>query len=137
MLQTAHGRLVGTAPRMLVAAFTILMVAALLGSLLAALQLYSEGRTPPPWSLAALHGLLAVAGLCCLALAVRGPPRGLDQGTASFGIIAAALIALAALIGVGLLVARVFKKRITGIVIGVHATFAVSGFVILAAYIFA
>jgi hypothetical protein len=91
----------------------------------------------PSWPLAALHGLLAIGGLCCLALALGGPPRGLDQGTASFGIIATAMITLAALVGAGLLAARVLKRRIAGIMIGIHAALAVSGFVILTAYVFA
>ena len=47
------------------------------------------------------------------------------------------MIALAALVGAGLLAARVLKRRIAGIMIGIHATLAVSGFVILAAYVFA
>ena len=121
---------------MLVAAFVILTVVVMLGSVLAVLHLRIEGHTAPPWPLAALHGLLAIVGLCCLALALRGPPRGLDQGTASFGTIAAALITMAALVGVGLLAAHVFKRRIAGIMVGVHATLAVSGFVVLAAYVF-
>jgi hypothetical protein len=90
---------------MLVAAFVILAVAVLLGSVLAALHLQTEGRAAAPWRLAALHGLL--------------------------------LITMAALVGGGLLAAHVFKRRIAGIMIGVHATLAVSGFVILAAYVFA
>jgi len=119
---------------MLIAAFVILGVAVLLGSGLAVLHLQTE-RSTPPWSLAALHGLLAVGGLSCLALALRGPPRGLEYGVASFGIIAASLITLAALIGVALLATRIFKTRIAGIMIGIHATLAVGGFVILAAYV--
>ena len=91
----------------------------------------------PPWPLGALHGILALAGLGCLALALRGPPRGLQQGTASFGIIAAVLFVLAALLGARLLAARIFKKPIGGGTIAIHATLAVSGFVILAAYVFA
>jgi hypothetical protein len=119
---------------MLIAAFVILGVAVLLGSMLAVLHLQMESSTPP-WSLAALHGLLAVGGLSCLAFTLRGPPRGLDKGVASFGIIAASLIALAALIGVSLLATRIFKTRIVKTMIGIHATLAVGGFVILAAYV--
>jgi hypothetical protein len=118
----------------LIAAVGILAVAVLLGSVLAVLHLQTEDSTPP-WSLAVLHGLLAIGGLGCLALALRRPPRGLDQGVASFGVIAAVLITLAALIGVGLLAARIVKTRIAGIIIGIHATLAVCGFVILAAYV--
>ncbi len=123
---------------MLIAAFLILACAVLLGSVLAVLHLrMTPTAMPPQWPLAALHGTLAVVGLCCLVLALRGSPQGLDRGTASFGIIAAVLLALAALLGAWFLAARVFKKRIGGGTIGIHATLAVSGFVILAAYIFA
>ena len=119
---------------MLIAAFVILAVAVLLGSVLAVLHLQTQGSTPP-WSLAALHGLLAIGGLSCLVLALRGPPRGLDKGVASFGITATLVITLAALVGVALLAKRIFKTRIAAIMIGIHATLAVSGFVILAAYV--
>ena len=122
---------------MLVAALIILAVAVLLGSALAVPHLRTPGAATPPWPLAALHGLLAIGGLGCLALALRGPPRGLDQGTASFGIIAMTLTTLAALVGAGLLAAHVFNRRIAGIMIGIHATLAVSGLAILAAYVFA
>jgi hypothetical protein len=123
---------------MLVTAFTILAVVVMLGSVLAVLRLRMNGAAPPPpWPLALLHGLLAIGGLCCLALALRGPPRGLDQGAGSFGTIAIALIMLAALVGAGLFIAHVRKRRIAGIVIGIHAALAVSGFAILAAYVFA
>ena len=120
---------------MLTTAFVILGIAVLLGSLLAVLYLRTEGAAAP-WPLAALHGLVAIGGLFCLALALRGPLRGVEQGTASFGIIAVTLIVSAALIGVGSLVAHLFKRRLPGILIGIHATLAVGGFAILAAYVF-
>ena len=119
---------------MLTTAFVILGIAVLLGSLLAVLYLRTEGAAAP-WPLAALHGLVAVGGLFCLALALRGPLRGVEQGTASFGIIAVTLIGSAALIGVGSLVTHLLKRRLPGILIGVHATLAVGGFAILAAYV--
>jgi hypothetical protein len=122
---------------MLVSAFIVLGIAGLIDSLLAILHLRTDEGATPPWWLSVLHGLLAIFGLCCLALALRGPTRGLDHGTASFGMVATVLIVLAALAGVGLFVARAFKKRITGVMIGVHATLAVSGFVVLLAYILA
>jgi hypothetical protein len=119
----------------LTAAFVILGIAVLLGCLLAVLYLRTEGAAAP-WPLAALHGLVAVGGLFCLALALRGPLRGVEQGTASFGIVAVTLIGSAALIGVGSLVTHLLKRRLPGILIGVHATLAVCGFAILAAYVF-
>ena len=60
---------------MLTAAFVILGIAVLLGCLLAVLYLRTEGAAAP-WPLAALHALVAVGGLFCLALALRGPLRG-------------------------------------------------------------
>ncbi|MFZ0527746.1 MAG: hypothetical protein WA776_20965 [Xanthobacteraceae bacterium] len=121
---------------MLTAAFIILTLAVALGAVLAVLHLRSNRSSAPPWPLGALHGILALAGLGCLALALRGPPRGVEQGTASFGLIAAVLFVLAALLGARLLAARIFKKPIGGGTIAIHATLAVSGFVILAAYAF-
>jgi hypothetical protein len=80
---------------MLIAAFIVLAAAALLGSALATLHLRTQNVAVVPWPLGLLHGLLGVGGLTCLGLALRGPPRGVDQGTASFGVMSAALIALA------------------------------------------
>jgi hypothetical protein len=120
---------------MLIAAFDILGIAVLAGAALAILYLRSAG-VAPPWWLAATHVVFALTGLGCLLLALRGPPRGLEQGTGSFGIIAAVLIALAALVGGRLLAARIKKKQPAGILVGIHATLAIAGFVILAAYVF-
>jgi hypothetical protein len=122
---------------MLLAAFIILGIAVLLGTTLAVLHLGGRTGAAPPWPLAAAHGLVGVGGLLCLVLALRGPPRGLDQGVASFGAIGATLIALAALAGGGILVTHRRKGRRAGGLIGVHATLAVSGFVVLAAYLLA
>jgi hypothetical protein len=119
---------------MLSAAFIIIAGAALLGTLLAVQHMRAAAA---PWQIAILHGLLGIGGLICLAWALRGPPRGLEQGTSSFGLISAMLIALAALIGGGIAVWRLRGRRLSGTLIGVHATLAIGGFVILAAYIFA
>jgi hypothetical protein len=119
---------------MLTAALTIVTVAVLLGSVLAVMHLRTDGAGAPPRTLAALHGFMAVAGLGCLVLALRGPPRGLAQGTAAFGMIAATLMAAAAVLGVGFVAARLRKRRLPGLLIGIHATLAVSGFVILTVY---
>jgi hypothetical protein len=121
---------------MLTAAFVILSIAVALGTVLAVPHLRANS-TPPPWPFGALHGPLALIGLACLALALRGSPRGLQQGTASFGVIATVLFVLAALLGAKLLAARIFKKRVGGGTVAIHATLAISGFVILAAYVFA
>ncbi len=121
---------------MLGTAFVILSVVVLLGSVLAHLHSQTGNRTEWHWPLATLHGLFAITGLGCLVLALVRSPRGLDQGNASFGIGAAALLALAALVGLTFLATQVLKGRHAGILIGIHATLAVSGFVVLAAYVF-
>jgi len=120
---------------MLMGSFGLLGSALLLGSLLAILHLRSEGAARRLWALGGLHGLLALGGLGCLLAALRGPARGMATGTASFGMISAGLIGLAALVGGGILVLRLLGRRLAGALIGVHATLAVCGFVILAAYI--
>ena len=112
---------------MLIAAFVVLGTAVLLGSALAILRVRTDGAAAPPWWFAGLHGIFAIAGLGCLLLALRGPPRGLATGTASFGLMAAVLTVLAALVGGGLLATHLFKRRLPGVVIGVHATLAPSG----------
>jgi hypothetical protein len=119
---------------MVLLAFVLLLIAAMLGTVLAALHLRTLPSRPPGPALGALHGLLGLAGLGVLLLALRGPPRGEALGVGNFGRIAAVLLAAALLAGVGVLVARLRYRRVPGLVIGVHATIAVSGVVILAAY---
>jgi hypothetical protein len=121
---------------MAIAAFIIVAMAVLSGSALGIMHLQTEGRTTPPWLLAALHGIFGIGGFGCLVLALSRPARGHDQTIGSFGMIATALIALTALLGVSFIATR-RKKPPAGILIGIHATLAVSGFVILAAYVFA
>lgn len=121
---------------MLNAAFIILAIAVLLGIGLALAHMRA-GPAMPPWPIGVLHGLLALAGVGCLAFALNGPPRGLDQGTASFGTISAALFVLAGLFGGGLLSARRRGQRLGTTLIGLHAMLAISGFVIFATYVLA
>jgi len=122
---------------MLSAAFAILATAVLLGGALAAPYLRGSTTRAAPRPLAALHGLLAIAGLCVFLVALRGPPRGLDQGTAMFGPIAAALLTLAGLAGLVILYMHRGRNHRAATLVGVHATLAISGFVVLAAYLFA
>jgi hypothetical protein len=117
---------------MLIAAFIALTAAVTLGTALAVLYLR---RMTAPWPLAAVHGLLGIGGLCCLALSLGGPPRGADLGVASFGTTSAVLLAVAALAGLGTLFTHRLRRRPAGTLIALHAMLAVSGFVILAAYL--
>ena len=115
---------------MLLLSFCLLLIAAVFGSVLATLHLRTEA-VPPNAAFGVLHGLLGAVGLAVLLLALRGPPRGLAMGVGSFGGIAAALLVSALLAG---LVIR--RRRMRGLLIGIHATFAICGIVILAAYTF-
>jgi hypothetical protein len=121
---------------MLIVAFIVLGIAVLIGSVLGLSHLRTEGIVAPPWRLAALHGLVAIAGFGCLLLALEGPPRGLETDTAAFGAIAAVLFSVALLCGIAVLVLRLFGKRRMGALIGIHATLAVAGFVVLIVYVF-
>ena len=118
---------------MLNAAFALLAIAVLFGSVLA--FAYLRASASPPLALGALHGLIGIGGLTLLALALRGPPRGVAQGTGSFGIIATGLIATAALVGLAQLTMRLRRQRLPGALIGAHATLAVGGFIILLVYV--
>jgi hypothetical protein len=120
--------------RMLLLSFSVLVAAALLGSCLAALHLPTGKAMLPGWPLGLLHGLLGAAGLVMLLLALRGPPRGEAMGVGPFGRIAAVLLAMALLAGLATLAVRLRYGRVPGLAIGIHATIAISGVVILAAY---
>jgi O-antigen/teichoic acid export membrane protein len=121
---------------MLTSAFIVLSCTIAFGCALALVHLRSGKAAPVAWWVAALHGLIGLGGLGLLALALRGPVRGLAQGTGSFGIISASLIASAAIIG-GMILTRHRKGQHAGALIGVHATLAIGGFVMLAAYVMA
>jgi hypothetical protein len=84
--------------------------------------------------LSVLHVLLGSCGLLMLLFALRGPPRGVAMGVASFGGIAASLLALALLVGIVLGALRSRAKAVPGLVIGAHVTIAISGIFVLAAY---
>jgi hypothetical protein len=121
---------------MLIAAFLILALAVALGTVLAVLHLRTTVLPAAPWQLAALHGAIGVSGLGCLLLSLRGASRGVDQGVASFGAISAALLTMAALAGIAVMLTH-WRKRRAGALIGLHATLAISAFVVLAAYLWA
>lgn len=121
---------------MLNAAFYILLIAVLVGSLLAVMHFSRTGEKLPPWPLAALHAAMALGGFGLLLLALQGPPRGAGEGTSAFGSIAATLFVVAALFGGGLLAGRLRRRPPGTTLIGLHAMIAITGFVILMAYVF-
>ncbi len=109
----------------------VLSAAAALG--LALVLLYGLRRTSLLWLLGPLHGLAGASGLILLLSALRGPARGAAYGVAGFGTMAAVLLALA--IATGLVVLTVRRRRGDPMLaIGLHATLAIFGLVLLAAY---
>lgn len=121
---------------MLDAAFLILAIAALLGAVLFVMHLRNSGAAvAAPARLAALHGFLGLAGLVCLVLALRASPPRIDQGTAGFDAISVVVLGLAALLGGIIFAIRLSDKSRGGALMGIHATLAVGGLVILAAYV--
>ena len=118
---------------MLNVAFIVLVVAVVFGSILALPYLRESAAAPVP--VGALHGLIGIGGLALLALALRGPPRGVGQGVGSFGLIAAILLVLAALAGLLQFVLRLRGRRLPSPLIGLHAMLAIGGFVVLLVYV--
>jgi hypothetical protein len=116
---------------MLALSFGLLLITALFGTVLAALHRH---QTQPAWPFGALHGALGFIGLVILLLALRGPSRGIAMGVGSFGRVAAVLLAMALLAGLAILVVRLCYRRTPGLLVGIHATIAISSVVILAAY---
>ena len=117
---------------MLALATIVIGLALVIGAAAAITWLRREGR-PPGW-LGGAHGVVAMAGLGLLVVALPGARRGAATGTQSFGIIAAVLLMTAALVGLAMLATHVLKHRVAGALVGIHATLAIAGFVILAVY---
>ena len=117
---------------MLSAAFLLLSVTVALGIALGLLHLRSERRWP--WT-GALHGLCGITGLVLLLTALRGPPRGMQAGVASFGAVAAVLAAVALTLGLGAAILQRHSRGLAGVVLAGHATLAVTCYLLLAAYV--
>jgi hypothetical protein len=118
----------------LVAAAWLLGLASLAGLALVALSQIVRPAARVWWP-GAVHGVLGLTGLAALLLGLRGPALGVEAGAGSFGLVAAGLVAAAALIGLTVFAARLGRRPPSTIVLGLHATFAIAGFVMLAAYL--
>jgi len=87
------------------------------------------------WLPGAVHGLIGVAGSGLLLLGLQGPARGVRSGAGSFGTIAAVLLVAALALGLLVATGRLRRKRPSALVLGIHATLAVTGLTLLAAYV--
>ena len=119
---------------MLTVPLSLLCAAALLGLGLATLHLAGSPLVRRVALLAYGHGLLGAAGLLALLPALAGPPRGVALGAGQFGIAGAVLLGLALLLATVLLAARLRRRALPSLVIGLHATLAIGGVIVLAAW---
>jgi hypothetical protein len=109
-------------------AFWVLTLAVTAGSALALWHM--RGLSRPPLAAGIAHAAIGAVGLGLLLLALGGPPRGVAAGAGSFGAVAAGLFIVALLTGVGLLLLR--RK---GVVMAIHAGIAITGYVIVMAWV--
>jgi hypothetical protein len=113
----------------------ILLGLAALGGL-GLLALYQWVRPVGWWRLPGVaHGLVGIAGFALLLGSLSGPPRGVEAGAGSFGLVAAALIGMALVAAAVAFWARWRGSKAGPLALGLHATFAVGGLVLLAAYL--
>jgi hypothetical protein len=115
-------------------------IAAIIAACAAALGTYlavRHGRPGPRpgWRPAALHGGLGLAAFVVLLAGLRGPAPRTGTGSGQFGLDAALLFGLALLSGLFPIAARLRRRPVSGLVLGLHATFAVMGLVVLLAFL--
>jgi hypothetical protein len=122
---------------LLTGALISLLLAVLVGSWLAVLHFDGRGPDRIPWAGAALHAALALGGFAALLIALGGATPPASGGTEGFGQAAAGMLALAALAGGGIFLRYRRARKPSAGLVGVHATLAVFGVVVLAAYVLA
>jgi hypothetical protein len=112
----------------------LLGIAMLFGFWLAALHLRESGKAPP--MLVRLgHGIIGAAGLGALLLTLDSPAQGENAGVGTFRLDAVVLLVAALLLGLGILLTFRIAPKSAGAVIALHATVAMFGLAILAAYV--
>jgi hypothetical protein len=112
----------------------LLGITMLFGFALAAMNLRATDKAPPLWVRLA-HGVLGAAGLVALFLTMGTPAQGADMGAGTFRLDAVVLLSAALLLGLGILVTFRVAPKSAGAVIALHATIAMFGLAILAAYV--
>lgn len=119
---------------MLTDAAFLLLAAAALGTLLAVVQLQRPTRPPIPWVVGLLHGAIGTVGVV-LTLLAPARASAAQAGAGPFKQIAVVALALAFLFGLWIFRARVAARPLSFGVVGVHAMFAITGVVLLGAYL--
>lgn len=119
---------------MLSIAFWVLSATVVLGTFLALMHIRSVRS--PPWKIAAAHGVLGSLGIATLIVALsQDSNHGVEYGVSFFGRLAAALASLALFLGLAIIVRKRRSVNGVGLIIGAHATFAITAYVLLLAYL--
>ncbi len=118
----------------MIAAAAVLATTALLGIGVLLLPLRWPALAAS-WLPGAIHGACGVSGFLLLASSLGGPRRGVSMGAGSFGIVATELFGATLLLATAMAAARLRRRRPNILVIGLHATLAVGGLTLLAAYL--
>jgi hypothetical protein len=106
-------------------------VAVAIGAGLAIQYLRGAGARRAPWPIPLVHGALGATGLAILLVVLdRGLPSS-ATGTTGFGPAAAVLISLALLLGLVIARAAWRRRRPAGVIVAIHASVAIAGFVVL------
>jgi hypothetical protein len=115
--------------------FVILAVAAAVGALLAIPFLRGGEARRAHWAVTLGHGVVGAAGVGVLIVGlVRGIPTS-GMGTAGFGTGAAVLLALALALGILIALSTFGRRRPGATLVGVHASLAIAGLVVLWAFV--
>ena len=108
-------------------AFYVLCLAVALGCVLASPYLRGAKKRLP-WPIAVVHGVLGAVGVAALVLVLRSGLPPSEMGTTGFAPAAAVLLGIALSLG---LVIGLRRRRPAGLLVAVHASVAVAGFVVL------
>lgn len=114
----------------------LLLVVGAAGIVIGFVLLDSEGARKPRLAWVRAHGIGGVAAAALLAAALAaGPVRGAATGTEAFGAAALALFVAAAVLGpfAARWIGR--ARKLGGVAAAAHATIAVTGLVLLIAYV--
>jgi hypothetical protein len=112
-------------------AFDVLCVAVALGAGLAIHFMRGPAVPRPAWPIPLAHGVVGAAGLAVLLAVLQRGPTLTTSGTTGFGPAAALLLGLALALGLSIAYMASRRRRPASVLVAVHASLAIAGFVML------